>query len=205
MTTWAPSSLTQPAGHGRQLAAEEQVQQQGLEGVVAVVAERDLVAAELAGHPVQDAPAQARAQRAVGLPLGDLVGDDRVGVLAQDVERDAGPLPGAAAAARRRTPGAPGPGAPPPGRTRTAPFAAEACQADPAACSCPCRPRAPPGCDRPSSIMRKSAMARPTSRKSERSSRATSGSFGASPGKLWLGASWPVLGVGPEGFMGPPW
>ena len=68
--------------HRRQLAAEEQVQEQRLERVVAVVAERDLVAAELARHAVEDAAPQPRAERAVGLPLGDLVGDDGVGVLA---------------------------------------------------------------------------------------------------------------------------
>jgi hypothetical protein len=52
--------------HRLQLAAVEQVEQEGLERVVAVVAERDLVAAEALGGGVEDAAAQARAQRAVG-------------------------------------------------------------------------------------------------------------------------------------------
>ena len=58
--------------HRLQLAAVEQVQQERLERVVAVVAERDLVAAEPLGGGVEDAAAQPRAQRAVGRGLGQV-------------------------------------------------------------------------------------------------------------------------------------
>ena len=51
--------------HRLQLAAVEQVQQERLERVVAVMTERELVAAEPLGGRVEDAAAQARAQRAV--------------------------------------------------------------------------------------------------------------------------------------------
>jgi hypothetical protein len=52
-----------------------------------VVAEGDLVAAELVGDAVQDAAAQARAQRAGGLAFRDQALDDAVGVLVLDVVR----------------------------------------------------------------------------------------------------------------------
>ena len=75
--------------HALQLAAEEHVQKQRLQNVVAVMAERDLGRAELARHAVQDAAAQPRAQPAGGLAFGDQALDDAVGVLLLDVERNA--------------------------------------------------------------------------------------------------------------------
>ena len=72
--------------HALQPAAEEHVHEQRLQHVVAVVAERDLGRAQLAGHAVQDAAAQPRAQAAHRLALGDQALDDRVGVLLLDVE-----------------------------------------------------------------------------------------------------------------------
>jgi uncharacterized protein (DUF952 family) len=57
-----------------------------LQHVVAVVAQRDLGGAQLVGHAVQNAPAQAAAQAAHGLALGDQSLDDAVGVLVLDVE-----------------------------------------------------------------------------------------------------------------------
>ncbi len=77
-------------GHGLQLAAEEHVEQQRLEDVVAVVAQRDLGAAQLVGHAVEDAAAQAAAQAAGGLALRHHPLDDAVGVLVLDVEGHAG-------------------------------------------------------------------------------------------------------------------
>jgi hypothetical protein len=56
--------------HALQLAAVEHVEEQGLHDVVAVMAQRDLGAAQLVGHAVQDAAAQARAQAAGGLASG---------------------------------------------------------------------------------------------------------------------------------------
>ena len=67
--------------HRSELPGEEQVQEERLEDVVAMVAERDLRAAHLLRDAVEDAAAKARAERAVGLSFGDLVRDDRVGVL----------------------------------------------------------------------------------------------------------------------------
>ena len=66
--------------HGGQLAGVEEVEEQGLRDVVAVVAERHLGAAELLGRVVEDAAAQAGAERAVGLALGHLLEDHLVGV-----------------------------------------------------------------------------------------------------------------------------
>src|SRR3569623_758960 len=54
--------------------------------------ECELVAVEALGGGVEDAAAQARAQRAVGLRAVEVRRDDRVRVLAQDLERPAGRL-----------------------------------------------------------------------------------------------------------------
>ena len=54
-----------------------------------MVAERDLVAAQFVGDAVQDAAAQARAQRAGGLAFRDQALDDAVGILVFDVVIDA--------------------------------------------------------------------------------------------------------------------
>ena len=78
--------------HALELAAEEHVQEERLQHVVAVVAERDLGGAEFVGHAVQDAAAQPRAQAAHRLALGNQALDDRVGVLVLDVERHAAAL-----------------------------------------------------------------------------------------------------------------
>ena len=78
--------------HALQAALEEQVQEDGAEEVVAVVAQRDLVGAQLAGDPVQDAAAQPRAQAAHRVALGNHALDHRVGVLVLDVEVDAAAL-----------------------------------------------------------------------------------------------------------------
>ena len=72
--------------HRLELTREEEIEQQRHEHVVAVVAERDLGAAELGREAVEDAAAQARAERAVRLPLGDLLGDDGVRVLLHHAE-----------------------------------------------------------------------------------------------------------------------
>src|SRR5512133_1658815 len=75
--------------HALELAAKEHVQEEGLQHVVAVMAERDLGDLELVGHPVQDAAAQARTQAAHGLALGNDLLDDAVGVLRLDVKLEA--------------------------------------------------------------------------------------------------------------------
>jgi hypothetical protein len=81
-----PSSLTSFGRHALHLAAKEHVEQQRLKNVVAVVAQGDLGAAQLIGHAVQNAPAQAATQAAGGLALGDQLLDDAVGVFVLDVE-----------------------------------------------------------------------------------------------------------------------
>ena len=65
-----------------------------------MVAERQLVAAEALRRGVEDAAAQPRAQRAVGRGVVEAIGDHRVGVLGEDLERPARRLePGAQGAA----------------------------------------------------------------------------------------------------------
>ena len=76
-------------GHGLELAGVEEVHQEGLQGVVAVVAQRDLVALQTLGGGVEDASAQPGAQGAVGLGLVQSLGDDRVGVLGEYLEGQA--------------------------------------------------------------------------------------------------------------------
>jgi hypothetical protein len=67
----------------------EQVQEQGLDDVVAVVAERDLGEAFPLGVGVERAAAQPRAEPAHGLALGHHALDHAVGVLLEDLERHA--------------------------------------------------------------------------------------------------------------------
>lgn len=72
--------------HRLELAGEEHVEEEGLQHVVAVMAQRDLGGAQLVGHAIEDAAAQPAAQAAGGLALGDHALDDGVGVLLLDVE-----------------------------------------------------------------------------------------------------------------------
>ena len=67
--------------HRFQASAEEHVQEQRLDDVVAMVAERDLGGAELVGDAVENAAAQPRAQPAHRLAGLDDARDDRVRVL----------------------------------------------------------------------------------------------------------------------------
>ena len=52
----------QPGRHALELPREKQVEKEGLEDVVAVMAQRNLGGAEFVSHPIEDAAAQARAQ-----------------------------------------------------------------------------------------------------------------------------------------------
>ena len=70
--------------HRLEPAAEEQVEEQRLDDVVAMMAERDLGDAVLGGEAVQRAAAQARAQPAHRLAFGDHALHDAVGVLLDD-------------------------------------------------------------------------------------------------------------------------
>ena len=72
--------------HRLELARVEQIEEERLERVIAMMTEGDLVAAESLGRRVQDAATQARTQRAVRGGLGEMRGDHRVGVLAEDLE-----------------------------------------------------------------------------------------------------------------------
>ena len=78
--------------HRLQLAAVEQVQEERREHVVAMMTERDLRGAKLAGNAVQRAATQPRAQRAHRCTFGDQPLDDTVGVLLDDAERHAAAL-----------------------------------------------------------------------------------------------------------------
>jgi hypothetical protein len=83
----APVVADQLGRHALQTGTEEHVHQQRGHHVIAVVPERDLCRPQFAGHAVQDAAAQARAQRTQRLAFGDQSLDDRIGVLLLDVER----------------------------------------------------------------------------------------------------------------------
>ena len=63
----------------------------GLQDVVAVMAERDLGGAKLGRHPIKNATAQSRAQRAHRAAVGNNALDDAVGILLLDVKGDAAP------------------------------------------------------------------------------------------------------------------
>ena len=76
----------QPGRHALELPGEKQVEKEGLEDVVAVMAKGDFGGAEFVSHPIEDAAAQARTQRAHRAALGDHPLDDRVGVLVFDVK-----------------------------------------------------------------------------------------------------------------------
>mmetsp|Transcript_27004 Transcript_27004/g.63400 ORF Transcript_27004/g.63400 Transcript_27004/m.63400 type:complete len:298 (+) Transcript_27004:25-918(+) len=78
-----------PGRHRLELADVQHVQHQRFQRVVGVVAEDQLVAAQLEGLRVQDPPAQPRAHGAEGLSGGGLVDDDRVRVLLDDLVVDA--------------------------------------------------------------------------------------------------------------------
>src|SRR5436853_92956 len=73
--------------HRLELAAVEQVEKKGGEDVVAVMTERDLGRAELAGNTVQRPASQPRAERAHRLALGDDALHHRVGVLLDNAIR----------------------------------------------------------------------------------------------------------------------
>ena len=75
--------------HRLQLAAEKKIEKKRCQHVVAVVPERDLRRAEFARNAIQNAPAQARAQRAHRAAGGNDALDDAVGVLFGDMERHA--------------------------------------------------------------------------------------------------------------------
>ena len=75
--------------HRFQLAAEEHVEEERLEDVVAMVAERDLGRAELARDAVEHAAPQPRAERAHRLAFGDDALHHRIGVLLGDAVRHA--------------------------------------------------------------------------------------------------------------------
>ena len=75
--------------HRLQAPAVEHVEEERLHGVVGVVSQRDLGGADARGDVVEHAPAQARADRAVGLASGGERLHHRVCVLFDDVELDA--------------------------------------------------------------------------------------------------------------------
>src|SRR6267143_1122030 len=73
--------------HRLELATVEQVEKKGREDVVAVMAERDLGRAELAGGAVQRSAPQPRAERAHRLALGAHALHHRVGILLDNAIR----------------------------------------------------------------------------------------------------------------------
>src|SRR5262249_25519010 len=74
-------------GHRLELAAEEEVQEERREQIVAVMAERDLRRAKLAGDAIEHAAPEPRAQRAHRGAVGDDALHDAIGVLRLDPER----------------------------------------------------------------------------------------------------------------------
>jgi hypothetical protein len=70
--------------HRRQPAAMEQVEEEGLQNVLAVVAEHKRRAPLLPRDAIEMAAPEPRAQRAIGAVFRNLVGDDRIGVLMLD-------------------------------------------------------------------------------------------------------------------------
>src|SRR5262249_26243751 len=70
--------------HRLELSAEEQIQEERRENVVAVMSERDLGRADLRGDAIQRATAQPRAERAHRPAFGDHALHDAVGVLLDD-------------------------------------------------------------------------------------------------------------------------
>src|SRR4051812_33674306 len=78
--------------HRLELAAVEEVEEERGEDVVAMMAERDLRRAELAGGAIERAAAQARAERAHGLALRHDALHHGIGVLLDDAEGHAARL-----------------------------------------------------------------------------------------------------------------
>ncbi len=72
--------------HRLEATAVEEVQEEGLDDVVAVVAEGDLVDVVLAGPAIERAAPEPTAETALGLPGRDHAPDDAVGVLLEDLE-----------------------------------------------------------------------------------------------------------------------
>ncbi|EXI77664.1 MAG: hypothetical protein AW12_03101 [Candidatus Accumulibacter sp. BA-94] len=70
--------------HRLELAGEEEVEEQGMDDIITMVAQRNLVGTEFPGGAINDAAAQAGAQRAGRLAFRDGVLDDRVSVLLDD-------------------------------------------------------------------------------------------------------------------------
>ncbi len=83
----APVVAVQLRRHGGRRAGEEEVEQEGVDEIVAVVPQRHLVAAQVDGRVVEHAPAQAAAQGALGLPRLQLVEHDGVRVFFQHAVR----------------------------------------------------------------------------------------------------------------------
>ena len=75
--------------HGCETAAMEEIHEEGLEDILAVVAENQGGAPLLARDAVEIAAPEPRAERAIGAALGQLVGDHRIGILVLDAVRDA--------------------------------------------------------------------------------------------------------------------
>ena len=76
--------------HALELGAKKHIEKEGGHHVVAVVAQRNLVAAQAARHGVQNASAQARAQAAHGFAFGHDFFHHAVGVLRFDMKRHTG-------------------------------------------------------------------------------------------------------------------
>src|SRR5690606_6286300 len=72
--------------HGLELAAVKKVHHERLERIVTMVPERDLIAAEALRGGVEDPAAKARAERAVGAALFDVVDHHAIGVFAEYLE-----------------------------------------------------------------------------------------------------------------------
>lgn len=80
-----PIVRAQLGRHRLEAAAMEHIEEEGLDDVIAVMAQRQTVRANLVGIGIQIAAAQARTQGTGGFALWNLVHHDRVGIALEDV------------------------------------------------------------------------------------------------------------------------
>jgi hypothetical protein len=140
--------------HRRQPPAVKEVQKEGLEDVVAVMAEHHRAAPFLPRDAVEVAAPQPRTQRAIGPPLRHLVDDDGIGVRTRSgAARPSGRNSGSTVAGK---PGCPWSRLQARRSTGSRPRHCSS-SARPAACSCPCRPTGTPATS-PAARPRRSIM-----------------------------------------------
>ncbi len=84
ITVLRPSPAPQLCRHRAQRSVEHHVQHERFDRIVSVMPERNLRATQALCEVVQNTSAQARAHAAVGLPFGNALGHQLIGVFAND-------------------------------------------------------------------------------------------------------------------------